>query len=104
MTRGAGRGQRRRHVPVENGRLTDRGRSRLRSGTAAQRVSGPSVPSERRVTPVEAEATEVPRREVATPPASGGLDSFFKLTERGTTVAREVRAGLATFMVMARNV
>jgi adenine/guanine/hypoxanthine permease len=49
---------------------------------------------------VEAEATEVPRREAA-PPPSGGLDSFFKLTERGTTVGREMRAGLATFMVMA---
>ena len=50
---------------------------------------------------MEAEATEVPRREAAPPPAAGGLDSFFKLTERGTTVGREMRAGLATFMVMA---
>jgi AGZA family xanthine/uracil permease-like MFS transporter len=31
----------------------------------------------------------------------GGLDAYFKLTERGTTVGREIRAGLATFMVMA---
>ena len=31
----------------------------------------------------------------------GGLDSFFKLTERGTSVGTEVRAGLTTFMVMA---
>jgi len=46
-------------------------------------------------------ATEVPRSDVAPPAARGGLDSYFKLTERGTTVAREVRAGLATFMVMA---
>ena len=44
-------------------------------------------------------ATEVPRSEAA--PGGGGLDSFFKLTERGTTVGRELRAGLATFMVMA---
>jgi AGZA family xanthine/uracil permease-like MFS transporter len=29
------------------------------------------------------------------------MDSFFKLTERGTTVATEVKAGLATFMVMS---
>jgi AGZA family xanthine/uracil permease-like MFS transporter len=51
---------------------------------------------------MEAEATEVPRREpAATPPAAGGLDSFFKLTERGTTVGTEVKAGLATFMVMS---
>ena len=31
----------------------------------------------------------------------GGLDSFFKLTQRGTSVGTEVRAGLTTFMVMA---
>ena len=30
-----------------------------------------------------------------------GLDSFFKLSERGTNVATEIRAGLATFLVMA---
>ncbi len=50
---------------------------------------------------MEAEATEVPRGEPVTPPASGGLDSFFKLTERGTTVGTEMKAGLATFMVMS---
>jgi adenine/guanine/hypoxanthine permease len=46
---------------------------------------------------VEAEVTEVPRSE---PASQGGLDSYFKLSERGTTVGRELRAGLATFMVM----
>ncbi len=30
-----------------------------------------------------------------------GLDGYFRLTERGTTVGTEVRAGLTTFMVMA---
>lgn len=30
-----------------------------------------------------------------------GLDSFFKLTERGTSVGTEIRAGLTTFLVMA---
>lgn len=35
------------------------------------------------------------------PSGGSGLDSFFKLTERGTTVATEVRAGLATFLVMS---
>ena len=30
-----------------------------------------------------------------------GLDSFFKLSERGTSVSTEVRAGLTTFLVMA---
>ena len=44
-------------------------------------------------------ATEVPRSEPA--PGGGGLDSFFKLTERGTTVGTEVRAGITTFLVMA---
>ena len=46
---------------------------------------------------MEAEVTEVPRSEAA---PSGGFDSYFKLSERGTTIGREVRAGLATFMVM----
>jgi len=37
------------------------------------------------------------------PPAGGGsgLDSYFKLTERGTSVGTEVRAGFTTFLVMA---
>lgn len=35
------------------------------------------------------------------PSGGSGLDSFFKLTERGTNIATEVRAGLATFLVMA---
>jgi adenine/guanine/hypoxanthine permease len=48
---------------------------------------------------VAVEASDVPRSEAA-PPARGGFDSYFKLTERGTTIGREVRAGLATFMVM----
>ncbi len=47
------------------------------------------------------DATEVPRREPEPPAATGGLDAFFKLTERGTTVGTELRAGLTTFMVMA---
>jgi AGZA family xanthine/uracil permease-like MFS transporter len=33
--------------------------------------------------------------------AGSGLDDYFKLTERGTTVARELRGGLATFFTMA---
>ncbi|MGH2446498.1 MAG: NCS2 family permease [Candidatus Limnocylindria bacterium] len=47
---------------------------------------------------MEAEATEVPRSE---PTGGGGLDSFFKLTERGTSVGTEVKAGITTFLVMA---
>ena len=33
--------------------------------------------------------------------APSGLDAFFKITERGSTVGTEVRAGVATFLVMA---
>ncbi|MFD6812020.1 solute carrier family 23 protein, partial [Streptomyces anthocyanicus] len=32
---------------------------------------------------------------------SSGLDRFFKISERGSTVAREVRGGFATFFAMA---
>jgi adenine/guanine/hypoxanthine permease len=51
-------------------------------------------------------ATEVPesdRTARAAPEGAGrgGLDGFFKLTERGTTVGTELKAGLATFMVMS---
>jgi AGZA family xanthine/uracil permease-like MFS transporter len=45
-------------------------------------------------------ATDVPRSEPA-PAAGGGLDSWFKLSERGTTVGTEVKAGVTTFLVMA---
>jgi AGZA family xanthine/uracil permease-like MFS transporter len=50
---------------------------------------------------VEVEATEVPRREAPSAPSSGGLDGFFRLSERGTNVGAEVRAGITTFLVMA---
>ncbi|HEX6947831.1 MAG TPA: NCS2 family permease [Acidimicrobiia bacterium] len=35
------------------------------------------------------------------PSAGGGFDSFFRLSERGTSVGTEVRAGITTFLVMA---
>lgn len=36
------------------------------------------------------------------PPGSGtGLDGYFKLSERGTSVGTEIRAGVTTFLVMA---
>jgi AGZA family xanthine/uracil permease-like MFS transporter len=51
---------------------------------------------------VEVEATEVPRSDATAPRASGGgLDTYFKLSERGTTVGTEVKAGITTFLVMA---
>ncbi|MFJ9885977.1 NCS2 family permease [Streptomyces sp. NPDC091287] len=37
----------------------------------------------------------------ATPQSQGSLDRFFKISERGSTVAREFRGGLATFFAMA---
>lgn len=40
-----------------------------------------------------------------TPPPStgstGGLDGYFKISERGSSVAREIRGGFATFFAMA---
>jgi AGZA family xanthine/uracil permease-like MFS transporter len=51
---------------------------------------------------VSAQVTEAPRSEAAAPGAgAGGLDRFFKLTQRGTTVGTEVKAGITTFLVMA---
>src|SRR5205809_8092236 len=32
---------------------------------------------------------------------TNGLDSFFKITERGSTVPREIRGGVVTFFTMA---
>ena len=33
--------------------------------------------------------------------AAGGLDRFFQITERGSTLGREIRGGLVTFFTMA---
>ncbi len=48
-------------------------------------------------------ASEVPGRGATRrrAPDGGGLDGFFKFTERGTNIGTEVRAGLTTFLVMA---
>ena len=35
------------------------------------------------------------------PRRSGGLDGFFRITERGSTIPREIRGGLVTFFTMA---
>jgi len=46
--------------------------------------------------------TDTEQRAPAPPSGGGsGLDSYFKLTERGTSVGTEIRAGLTTFLVMA---
>jgi adenine/guanine/hypoxanthine permease len=49
-----------------------------------------------RVTQAEAPSSTAPG-----PGSGGGLDSFFNLRERGTSVGTEIRAGITTFMVMA---
>jgi AGZA family xanthine/uracil permease-like MFS transporter len=43
------------------------------------------------------------RERAPAPPSRGGsgLDTYFKLTERGTSVGTEIRAGVTTFLVMA---
>ena len=42
-----------------------------------------------------------PASTTLTPAAPGGLDGFFKITQRGSTYGREIRGGLATFFTMA---
>ncbi|MFF3381057.1 NCS2 family permease [Streptomyces sp. NPDC002680] len=37
----------------------------------------------------------------AAPPAANSVDGFFKISERGSTFAREIRGGFATFFTMA---
>ncbi|QNE75771.1 NCS2 family permease [Streptomyces finlayi] len=47
---------------------------------------------------VDSEQPPVPQPQ---PQPHGGLDRFFKISERGSSVAREVRGGFATFFAMA---
>ncbi|MFF4118461.1 NCS2 family permease [Streptomyces sp. NPDC001714] len=47
--------------------------------------------------PTQAPAPEQP----GATPAYGALDRYFKISERGSTLAREVRGGFATFFAMA---
>ncbi|GAA2426283.1 NCS2 family permease [Streptomyces macrosporus] len=42
-----------------------------------------------------------PGKDTGTPPPGSGVDRFFKISERGSTVGRELRGGLATFFAMA---
>ena len=42
-----------------------------------------------------------PGRGAGTRPSGGGLDGYFKISERGSTVEREVRGGVVTFLTMA---
>ncbi|MFI5531456.1 NCS2 family permease [Kitasatospora sp. NPDC051853] len=49
----------------------------------------------------QAQPTAVSPEPSTTPQPSGPLDRFFKISERGSTLAREVRGGVATFFTMA---
>ncbi|WP_328839935.1 NCS2 family permease [Streptomyces europaeiscabiei] len=47
------------------------------------------------------DAQKVADRPVAEPPGANSVDRFFKISARGSTFAREIRGGLATFFTMA---
>ncbi|KUL26748.1 NCS2 family permease [Streptomyces regalis] len=47
------------------------------------------------------ESQKVTGRPSATPPGVNSVDRFFKISERGSTFAREIRGGFATFFTMA---
>ncbi|WP_327694027.1 NCS2 family permease [Streptomyces sp. NBC_00459] len=47
------------------------------------------------------EPQKVAGRSGVAPPAANSVDGFFKISERGSTFAREVRGGFATFFTMA---
>ncbi|MFE7894776.1 NCS2 family permease [Streptomyces sp. NPDC057412] len=48
-----------------------------------------------------AEAQKVDDRARAPEPGGSGLDRFFRISERGSTLPREIRGGFATFFTMA---
>ncbi|MFD8235644.1 NCS2 family permease [Streptomyces sp. NPDC059696] len=47
------------------------------------------------------ESQKVADRSDAAPPAANSVDRFFKISERGSTLGREIRGGFATFFTMA---
>ncbi|MDT0406447.1 NCS2 family permease [Streptomyces edwardsiae] len=47
------------------------------------------------------EAQKTAGRRDAGPPAANSLDRFFRISERGSTLGREIRGGFATFFTMA---
>ncbi|MEY9990379.1 AGZA family xanthine/uracil permease-like MFS transporter [Streptomyces sp. V4I8] len=47
------------------------------------------------------ESQKVADRSTAPPPGVSSVDRFFKISERGSTFAREIRGGFATFFTMA---
>ncbi|UYQ62846.1 NCS2 family permease [Streptomyces peucetius] len=53
------------------------------------------------MSPTATAEVESPGLPPTPPEPTGGVDRFFKISERGSTVAREVRGGFATFFAMA---
>ncbi|MFJ3232318.1 NCS2 family permease [Streptomyces sp. NPDC086787] len=51
--------------------------------------------------PTPATATVPAPEQPGDEPSYGALDRYFKISERGSTIAREIRGGLATFFAMA---
>ncbi|MGW0709832.1 NCS2 family permease [Streptomyces sp. NPDC002643] len=47
------------------------------------------------------DAQKVADRQTAEPPGANSVDRFFRITARGSTFAREIRGGFATFFTMA---
>ena len=47
------------------------------------------------------DAQKVADRPAAEPPGANSVDRFFKISDRGSTFAREIRGGFATFFTMA---
>src|SRR5688572_1993914 len=43
----------------------------------------------------------LPRVTTTSTSRAGGIDGFFRISERGSTIARELRGGLVTFLTMA---
>lgn len=53
------------------------------------------------MSPVANPTTEATTPATAPTPPTGWLDRFFKITERGSSLSREIRGGVATFFTMA---
>ncbi|UXY20518.1 NCS2 family permease [Streptomyces cynarae] len=51
--------------------------------------------------PTSAPAKASAQQQPGTRPPSGALDRYFKISERGSTLSREIRGGFATFFAMA---
>ncbi|MGP3706160.1 NCS2 family permease [Gordonia paraffinivorans] len=76
------------HVPSDSGDATPDDTAT----TAASEPAPDPVPAETGPTTTKGPSTSIP---------GGRVDRFFKVTERGSTISREMRGGLVTFFTMA---